>query len=287
MRFLFDNTPDEILARREGSRQILIASCGLGLNSVAGLILLRDSGDIPDAILFADTGGESNRTYAYLPILNAWLAKNHMPRVAVVKRDCDHDRQKNETKYDTLEQECLVKKCLPSIAYYGRSCSQKWKHAPQEKWANSDYECLLSWATGKLVVKAIFYDAGEAHRVKHHRDAKYAYWHPLYDAGWDRDDCIRAVEREGLPVPPKSSCFFCPEMTPNEIVALGREEPELLERALKLEANANLTSIKGLGKHAFSWRDLVAGRVPLEVIERENKGQRWTCMCSENNGACS
>ncbi|TXH10618.1 MAG: hypothetical protein E6R03_15195 [Hyphomicrobiaceae bacterium] len=113
---LFDQTPDEIISRRAGSTHKLFVACGLGLNSVAGLILLKAWGDVPDAILFADTGGEKNATYKYLPILNDWLASVEFPAVTIVKRDMKHEKQKRNEKYNTLEEECLVKKCLPSIA---------------------------------------------------------------------------------------------------------------------------------------------------------------------------
>jgi hypothetical protein len=37
---------------------------------------------------------------------------------------------------------------------------------------------------------------------------------------------------------------------------LGRTHPDLLQRALAMEARAELTSVKGLGR-AFAWADLV------------------------------
>ena len=30
--------------------------------------------------------------------------------------------------------------------------------------------------------------------------------------GWSRKDCIQAIRDAGLPLPGKSSCFFCPSM---------------------------------------------------------------------------
>lgn len=264
---LFDNTPDEILARRQGEPVPLIVAFGGGLNSTAALVLLREWNDVPDAILFADTGGETPDTYAHVRRMDEWCQANGFPSVVTVRRECDHERQKHEAKYDTLEEECLVKKCLPSIAYYGRSCSQKWKHAPQEKWANGWPTAQARWASGGVVVKVIGYDADEPERVKFHRDEKYCYWHPLVDHDIGRDECVAVIRRAGLPVPPKSSCFFCPEMTPDEIRELDRSNPDLLARALAMEANANLTGIKGLGKHEYSWREMVESRYSLPVVQ--------------------
>lgn len=73
-------------------------------------------------------------------------------------------------------------------------------------------------------------------------------------------------------------------MMPSEIFDLQKNEPELLNRALAMEANAELTSIKGLGKHEYSWRDLIDGKVPLTVVDKANKTKRVDCMCSENQG---
>lgn len=280
MSALFDNTPDELLARRQGEPVPFIAAFGGGLNSTAGLVLLRDLGDVPDAILFADTGGEKPETYEHVRLMDGWCAANGFPPITWVKRELKPERQKHDEKYTDLESECLVKKCLPSIAYYGRSCSEKWKHQPQEKWANAWEVAQARWAAGGVIVKAIFYDADEPDRVKFHRDEKYVYWHPLVDRDIGRAECERIVIGAGLPIPPKSSCFFCPEMTPPEIAELERRNPDLLARALAMEANANLTGIKGLGKHEYSWREMVESRYSLPVVQ----AKRVPCMCYDGGG---
>jgi hypothetical protein len=255
-------------------------SFGGGLNSTAVLVLLRQLGDVPDAVLFADTGGETPDTYEHVARMDDWCAANGFPAITTVRRECDHDRQKSETKYDTLEEECFAKKSLPSIAYYGRSCSMKWKHAPQDKWANNWPLARDRWAAGGVCVKVIGYDADEPDRVKFHRDAKWAFWHPLVDRDIGRAECEAVVRAAGLPVPPKSSCYFCPEMTPPEIADLERRYPALLARALAMEANADLTSIKGLGKHEYSWADMVASRYTLPVVP----ARKTPCMCYDGGG---
>lgn len=54
-----------------------------------------------------------------------------------------------------------------------------------------------------------------------------------------RDDCARIIADAGLPVPPKSSCYFCPFHRPSAWQDLAREEPELFERSAVLEDTLN------------------------------------------------
>lgn len=273
-RLLFDAHPAEVDAIRRGEPVPFISTYGGGLNSTAGLVLMWKIGMRPDAILFADTVAEKPETYAHVELISHWCESVGFPVITTVCRTVDHDKQKHKEKYDTLEEECRVKKCLPSIAYFHRSCSQKWKHEPQDKWGRHWPPAIERWASGGKVLKAIYYDAGEQHRVKIHASNGYQFWYPLLDYDWGREDCVAAVKLAGLPVPPKSSCFFCPEMTIPEILALPED---LKARALAMEANADLKSIKGLGKHEYSWREVIdnGGRIPLGVVSRP----RIPCGC--------
>lgn len=72
----------------------------------------------------------------------------------------------------------------------------------------------------------------------------------------DRAGCEQIIRDEGLPVPPKSACFFCPASKKAEILWLREHHPELLDRALAIERGAipSLTSVKGLGR-SFAWND--------------------------------
>ena len=65
----------------------------------------------------------------------------------------------------------------------------------------------------------------------------------------------------------KSACFFCPASKKEEIVWLREHHPELLERALAIERNAQakLTTVKGLGR-SFSWSTYLDGRYRLPLF---------------------
>ena len=59
--------------------------------------------------------------------------------------------------------------------------------------------------------------------------------YPLLDLGLRRIDCQRIIRDAGLPVPPKSSCYFCPFHRPETWHDMRREEPEEFEKACDLE----------------------------------------------------
>lgn len=228
-------------------QQLKVVSYGAGTNSTAMLVGLHERGERPDVILFADTGGERPETYKHRDTINEWCASVGFPKIVTVKK---------EGNLETLEENCLRLNMLPSIAYGFKSCSHKYKIQPQEKWANNDVHCLAVWATGEKIVKLIGYDADENHRAKIPEDKKYTYRYPLVEWGWGREECVETISRAGLPQPGKSACFFCPSSKPREILELKRTHPDLLQRALTMEANAQLTSVKGLGR-SFAWADLI------------------------------
>lgn len=101
------------------------------------------------------------------------------------------------------------------------------------------------------------------------------------DWGWDRGDCVQAIQSAGLPLPGKSSCFFCPSMKPREIRTLYHQYPELLERALAIEDNArpNLRTVRGLGRD-FAWRDFILADEAQLTLPEAFSADDLPCSCS-------
>jgi hypothetical protein len=63
--------------------------------------------------------------------------------------------------------------------------------------------------------------------------------YPLIDLGMDRQDCMNVIERAGLPVPPKSSCYFCPFHTQHAWKEQARNQPDLFAKSVALERFIN------------------------------------------------
>lgn len=237
-----------------------IVSYGAGTNSTAMLIEMVGRGEKVDLIIFADTGGELDATYQYVELFSEWLVNRGYPEITRVRKGGSDE---------TLEQVCLRLKQLPSVAYGFKTCSQRFKIEPQNTFINNWPPAVAAWAAGDKVIKCIGYDADEPQRATHAidkfgDDKKYTLRFPLVDWDMGRDECVESIRRAGLPLPGKSSCFFCPNRRPHEILALPEE---LKVRAIEMEANAELTTISGLGRR-WSWTDLIrSDRAQLKLFD--------------------
>lgn len=254
-------------------RAPLVVAYGLGVDSTAMLVGMVARNIRPDAILFADVGGEKDETYAFLPIMNEYLARNGFPLVTVVRYVPQNF--KHYPPYYTLEQNCLTNGTLPSEAFGFGSCSLKWKAAPQKTWLKAWQPAIDCWARGEKVVRAVGFDASAADTkrlcaAEKIKDDAFEYWYPLQDWQWNRDECKRQIAAAGLPVPPKSSCFYCPNMSPAEISALPADK---LRRIVLMESRARprLTKILGLWRKGIKGaRDITKkrpGRITDYIID--------------------
>lgn len=245
-----------------------ILSFGGGVNSTAMLLGMYERQIPCDLILFADTGGEKPETYKHRDEFSEWLVAHGFPAIVTVQED-----------RWTLEQYCLDHERLPSIVLGLRDCSAKWKIRPQNRYVKQWQPALDVWAGGEKITKFIGFDAGEPWRANVPASTEYDYQYLLIEWGWDRDACTDAFARHNLSLPPKSSCFFCPEMQEWEIVELSQNHPELAKRAVEMEHNnTSLYGVKGL-KRTTSFEAIIdfynrQGELPIL-----NMPSRRPCMC--------
>lgn len=76
----------------------------------------------------------------------------------------------------------------------------------------------------------------EFHRMRSDSgNACYTLAYPLIDRRLDRAACAALITRAGLPVPPKSSCWFCPLKGQGDWRRLKRETPKLFAQSVALE----------------------------------------------------
>ena len=252
----------------EDDREIVF-SFGAGLDSTALLIEFIKRGIRPDHIIFADTGGERPDIYAHIERMQKWL-KQYDLKITIVKNN-----------KETLEEDCIRRNTLPSLALGFHTCSQKYKIRPIAQY-------LRKHKITKII-KIIGYDAMEfdraARSLKSIREGKnteeynidFKIWFPLIEYGLQRKDLEKIVKDSGF-CPAKSSCFYCPAMSRGEVFKLRDMYPELLERALKMEDYAKLNNTKGLGR-SWNWRELIeADENQLNLWDMKETGVS-TCGC--------
>lgn len=227
----------------------LVVAYGAGVDSTAVLVEFARLDIRPDLILFADTGGEKPETIEHLHRMSVWLRFRGFPEVTTVRRTPTNGKN---GWYATLEEQCIKNKMLPSLAYGGlKGCSLKWKREPQDAYCNNWEPAKRAWRAGLKVRKVIGYDAGAKDSRRAWQmtdDAKYSYWYPLREWGWDRARCESEIAKAGLPVPLKSACFFCPATQPEELIELHAKHPDMVRRIEAMEENAapQLKTIQGL-----------------------------------------
>lgn len=215
----------------------LVVSFGGGTDSTAMLIEMHRRGIRPDLILFADTGkdnAEKPPTYTHVQLMDGWCRERWGIGITVVR---------NDGMYGSLEKNCIEKQMLPSIAYGFKSCSDKYKRRPQEKYCRQWPTAITCWELGGKLTKAIGYNADEWHR-QHNitEDAEYQYRYFLIEWGITkrmcREICLSAIGY----VPCKSACFFCPSSKKAEVIRLAAEYPDLFNRAVAMERNVDYHS---------------------------------------------
>ena len=242
---------------------------GAGIDSTALLIEMHRRNQRPDAITFADVGAEKPGTYAFIPIFLEWCRDHDFPepmicvyqplavttdryRAATIEVAQRLGIQLDEQQIVRLSRiygNMVANTTLPGLAFGMKSCSLKWKVEAQEPPRTQIPALRAAWDRGEKVTKCIGFDCTEDHRtfadgkgmdispcpgVPRYRD-RYNISYPLRDWGMDREACIRTIADAGLPVPPKSACFFCPAMKSVEIELLKRDEPECYALAIEME----------------------------------------------------
>ena len=230
----------------------IVLSYGGGTNSTAILILMKRQGLRPALTMFADTGDEKPETYTHLDVMQEWCKANGFPPITVVRNELPKGIEDG-----SLYGQCMRLGTMPSKVFGKSSCSMKWKVEPQ-------YKFLKRWMVENnvpFVRHFVGYDADEVHRStkpKPERDFEVAVY-PLIEADWGRDECIEAIDAEGLPRPGKSACFMCPSSRKPEVAWLKKTHPVLYLKAIAMESRAingegqaPRAEVDGLGRH-WNW----------------------------------
>lgn len=118
-----------------------------------------------------------------------------------------------------------------------RSCTADFKIHVIGKWLKAHGATETNKATVGIGISL-----DEIGRVNKRRAMPYENpVYPLLDhtPALRRSDCHGIITASGLPVPPKSSCYFCPFHRPATWAEMRRDRPELFAKACHLEDTLN------------------------------------------------
>jgi hypothetical protein len=116
-----------------------------------------------------------------------------------------------------------------------RSCTADFKIDVIEQWVRAHGATKRGRAIVGLGISLDEFERMKTDSGEGLQQAEY----PLITLRITRDQCIAIILRAGLPVPPKSSCFFCPFHRPSVWMRMRVEEPELFEQAAQVEDEIN------------------------------------------------
>ena len=219
-------------------------SHGAGVNSTALMLLLEDE-DIEFESVFVDHGGDYPETYEYVDYL-----KQQGYKITVIEPPA-------YCGCITIEQYIRKYKFMPGI--FARWCTEHFKVVPFLKYIK----------TPAIVYLGYGYDEKQRaerrnKKYKEENDATYEY--PLIDAKLNRIDCIAMIREHNLKVPSRSTCYFCPFQSKQQIRELFLHHQDIYNRVVELE-----TLCSKEGKFTFK----KGKTIPMIAMESTPPIERW------------
>lgn len=224
-----------------------IISYGGGVQSSALIVLAvqgrldETMGGPVDAALFSNVGDDSEhpKTLEYVrEVMTPWAAEHGLPvheLQRVPQRGVDKGRPVTLHQILTRDgsRSIPIPMRMPDTGAPGtRSCTADFKIRVVSRWLKEHGATEDDPAS-----VAIGISTDEWHRANSRKGTEPVerMVYPLLDLGLSRNDCMNVIRDAGLPVPPKSSCYFCPFHSPAYWSEMRRDEPDLFAKAQQLE----------------------------------------------------
>jgi hypothetical protein len=205
----------------------VVISYGGGVQSTALIVLAMSEGWDVDEIVHVDLlDAESPATREYVARFREWLQREYRRDITVIERD--------------LYGDMLARPGFTPVPWHGRrekfmlkrQCTREYKVQPLQRYLYDRYP-------GERIGLMLGISVDEYHRMRDSSAARIEHVYPLVDRCLTRWQCREIVERAGLAVPWKSSCWFCPFRSVVSQWALVQRYPDLAGMARVLEDRIN------------------------------------------------
>lgn len=214
-------------------------SYGGGVQSTAMIVLATQGRIDADVALFANVGDDSEHpaTLVYVrDVMIPWAAERGLP-IHELRRTRKGGELFRGLYGDIVEHDTpgKLREPIPIRGMNGmplsRSCTRDWKVGVVGRWLKDNGASAVDPATVYIGIST-----DEIQRVGNKKVGAYERpTYPLIDLGLSRAQCMTIIAEAGLPVPPKSACWFCPFHTKAAWAEQRRDEPDLFEKAAGLE----------------------------------------------------
>lgn len=229
-----------------------VISYGGGVQSTALLVLAAQKRIDYKTFLFCNVGDDSEHpdTLSYVDKVAKPYAEEHGLNLIEIRRTKRDGSQ--PTLYAEMMQADANNVPIPVRMENGapgsRSCTVNYKIAVVRQWVRRN---------GATEANPAFMGMGisldEVHRMHNKDDKPYERrTYPLIEdfaQPLTRNNCETVIREAGLPVPPKSACWFCPFLKPSNWAEMRRDHPALFMKCVELERTINAKRIqRGLNK---------------------------------------
>jgi hypothetical protein len=193
-----------------------VISLGAGVQSttLALMAMHGEFGPLPDCAIFADTQWEPKAVYAHLE----WL-------------DLQLPFPVHRVSLGNLKADLLAGKAKGFVPFYTtkglgrRQCTKNYKLRP----IFAQVRKLLGGTPKGGCEMWIGISSDEMIRMKDARVQYIVNRFPLVERRMNRNDCLRWLERQGYPTPPRSACLGCPFKRDSEWRETRKNEEEWQE----------------------------------------------------------
>lgn len=261
-----------------------VFSYGGGVQSTAALVLAAQGVIDYPVFLFCNVGDDSEHpdTLKYVHDVAMPYAQQHDIRLIEIQKVLKTGE--TDTIYQRLTRPKSRSIGIPIRMTNGapgnRACTFDFKIAVVDKWLRENgYK-----ATGVKVGLGISLD--EIQRMKPNTNPATMKWKenvfPLIEEvqkPLTRQDCINIIESARLPIPPKSSCWFCPFHSLQRWQEMRTKEPDLFWKSVELEKFIN-QRLTALGRDSVWFTDRLQ---PLEKITTDTEQME---LFNEEDWAC-
>lgn len=215
-------------------------SYGGGVQSTAMIVLATQGKIRADVALFANTGDDSENpdTLKYVrEIMIPWSAERGLE---IVELQRNTKQFGVHTLYEHLTDDKFSSISIPVFmsgngAPGNRNCTSKFKIDVIHKYLKQHGASKKNPATTYIGISID--EIERLHNRNHEEFCIVSY--PLIDLRLTRNNCENIIRDAGLPVPPKSSCYFCPFKRTAQWREMKRDQPELFAKAVELEKILN------------------------------------------------